>query len=296
MVGALTALKVLVIAGVGVLAFAIGRGSASHFVPFLGARTAAPSISELAAALVGVFFSFGGFWEASRIASEVDRPARTLPWALGLGVTTISALYLLTTIAFIYLVPPAGFTSSTDFARLAGEALLGSSGPTILASIVVLSVMVSLLALLVMAPRVYVAMSDDGLFPRVLGSINPSTQTPVGATALTAVLATVLALLGNFQQIVAFFICTSLAFIALAAAALFVVRRRTPFLAFRVPGYPLTPGVFVLLTLVVIALVAANSPLQAGLGFLLVALGLPAYAVFVSRRPAAASVSEGASG
>jgi APA family basic amino acid/polyamine antiporter len=281
--GTLTALKVLVIAGIGVLAFTIGEGSRSHFVPFVGARAGAPPLIEaLAGALVGTFFSFGGFWEASRIAGEIDRPERTLPRALAIGVISVTFLYLLTTCAFIYLVPVGSVTSAPEFARRAGEALLGSRGPSIFAAIVVLSVTVSMLALLVMAPRVYVAMSDDGLFPRALGSLNQTTRTPIKATALTAALASVLVLLGTFQQIVAFFICTAFGFIALAAAALFVLRPRAPGSPFRVPGYPYTSALFILLIVVVLVLVAVNRPLQAGSGIVLLLLGLPAHAFFVS--------------
>ena len=295
-IGVLTALKVLVIGGVGVLAFAIGAGSRSHFVPFVGTRAGAPPLGEaLAAALVGTFFSFGGFWEASRIASEITHPERTLPRALALGVVGVTALYLITTCAFIYLVPARSLTSPAEFARQAGEALLGSRGPAIFAAIIVLSVTVSILALLVMAPRVYVAMSDDGLFPQVLGSLNTTTRTPVPATALTAVLASLLVLAGNFQQIVSFFICTSLGFIALAAAALFVVKRRTPDRRVGVPGYPWTSALFVVLIIAVIALVALNRPWPAGAGFLLILLGLPAHSLFVSRRVAADHASEGVS-
>jgi basic amino acid/polyamine antiporter, APA family len=294
--GALTALKVLVIAGVGLLAFTVASGSFSHFVPFVGTHAAAPPLGEaLATALVGIFFSFGGFWEASRIAGEVDQPERTLPRALGMGVACVTTLYLITTCAFIYLVPAGSLTGPAEFARQAGQALLGSRGPSALAAIIVLSVTVSMLALLVMAPRVYVAMADDRLFPRALGSLNPTTGTPVRATALTAVLATALVLLGNFQQIVAFFMCTSLGFIALAAAALFVVRRRAPQSAFRVPGYPVTSGLFVLLLVAVIALIAVNRPLQAGSGFLLLMLGFPAHSLFASRRAPVEQVSQGVS-
>jgi APA family basic amino acid/polyamine antiporter len=292
--GALTAVKVLVIGGIGVLAFTIGRGSAAHFVPFVGVRTGAPPLVEaLAGALVGTFFSFGGFWEASRIAGEIDRPERTLPRALAIGVTSVTLLYVITTCAFIYLVPSGAVTSAPEFARRAGEALLGYRGPSIFAAVVVLSVTVSMLALLVMAPRLYVAMSDDGLFPRALGSLNPTTRTPVKATALTAVLASILVLLGTFQQIVAFFICTAFGFIALAAAALFVVRRRAPASPFRVPGYPYAPALFILLIVVVLGLVAVNRPLQAGAGFVLLLLGLPAHAFFVSRLAGPDSVSRG---
>ena len=294
--GALTAVKVLVIAGVGVLAFTVGAGSREHFIPFVGTRVGAPPLAEaLAGALVGTFFSFGGFWEASRIAGEIDRPERSLPRALALGVSCVTALYLLTTCAFMYLVPPGSMTGASEFARQAGEALLGSRGPVVFASIVVLSVTVSMLALLVMGPRVYVAMADDGVFPRALAVVNPTTRTPIRATALTAVIASALVLLGSFQQIVAFFICTSLGLIALAAAALFVVRRRVAASTFRTPGYPLTSGLFVLLVGAVVVLVAVNRPWQAGAGFALLLSGLPAHSLFTSRRTAAEPISQGAS-
>ena len=42
--------------------------------------------------------------------------------------------------AFVYVVPPQQVTSASEFARRAGEAMLGRSGPAVLASIVVLSV------------------------------------------------------------------------------------------------------------------------------------------------------------
>jgi APA family basic amino acid/polyamine antiporter len=131
-------------------------------------------------------------------------------------------------------------------------------------------------------------MSADGVFPRALGSLNARTGTPVLATGLTAGLASLLVLVGTFQQIVSFFICTAFGFIALAAAALFVVRRHGS-ARFRAPGYPLTPALFIVLLVAVILLVAVNRPLQAGSGVLIVLLGWPAYALFASRRSAAVS-------
>jgi len=127
----------------------------------------------------------------------------------------------------------------------------------------------------------------------MLGSLNQSTKTPIKATALTATLASLLVVLGTFQQIVAFFICTGFGFIALAAAAVFVMRRRAPLAPFRVPGYPYTPALFILLMLVVLVLVAVNSPLQAGAGIALLLLGLPAHSFFVSRVARPESVSRG---
>ncbi len=279
---AITTIKLLAFAAVVVLAFAASSGSWSHFQPFVGRHDTRVSSSDaLALGLVSVFFSFGGFWEASRIAGEVRNPQRTMPAALALGVTCITVVYLAMTTAFIYLVPVRQASSAAEFARQAGTAMLGDAGPSVLGMIVVLSVLASTLALLIMAPRLYVAMSDDGLFPSTLAAVNPVTRSPARATAVLALLASVFVSIATFQQIVAFFMCTTLGFIALAAAALFVVRRRTsdrP--AFRAPGHPVSAVLFVALVLGVVMLVAISRPLQAVSGFAIVLLGLPAHRFF----------------
>ena len=105
------------------------------------------------------------------------------------------------------------------------------------------------------------------------------------ATAVLASLATVFVLLGTFEQIAAFFMCTTLGFVALAAAAVFVVRRRAQGPSpFRAPGYPLTPALFVFLVLAVVTLVAVNRPFQASAGLALVLLGLPVSRLLTSPR------------
>lgn len=294
MLGVLTALKLLALAAIVLLAFTAGHGSWTHFVPLVGPRTGAPPLIEaIAVALIGAFFSFGGFWEASRIAGDIHNPGRTLPRALALGVTIVTLVYVMTTIAFIYLVPPGEVADAAVFARRAGEAMLGPRGPVVLAAMILLSVTVSLLALLVMAPRLYVAMSQDRLFQRSLASLNGPTGAPARATALLALLATLFVLVGTFQDIVAFFICTALGFIALAAASLFVVRRRAAGNAFRVPGYPITPALFVGLVLAVVGLIAVNRPWQAAIGFGVVLLGVPAHALLESRGSLATGASRG---
>jgi APA family basic amino acid/polyamine antiporter len=233
-----------------------------------------------------VFFSFGGFWEASRIAGEVRDAPRIMPVALTLGVTCVTLVYLAMTAAFIYLVPVQQATSAAEFARHAGEAMLGNAGPSVFAVIVVLSVLASVLALLIMAPRLYVAMSDDGLFPSALATVNAA-RSPARATALLALIASVFVSVATFQQIVAFFMCTSLGFVALAAAALVVVRHRTPDeSAFRAPGYPVSTALFVALVLGIVTLLAVNRPTQAIAGFGIVLLGLPAHWLLAKGRSA----------
>jgi APA family basic amino acid/polyamine antiporter len=281
----MTALKVAAFAGIVGVAFGAGAGSWAHFQPLLARPAATVPVSEaLALGVIGVFFSFGGFWEASRIASDIRNPARTVPAALAIGVATVTAIYVATTVAFIYLVPVQDVTSAPEFARRAGVALLGSSGPTVLAAIVVVSVATSMLALLIMAPRLYVAMSDDGLFLSFFASVSATTGAPSRAILLLAFLATVFVLVGTFQQIVALFLCTTLIFIALAAAALVVVRGDGPAPAFSAPGYPLTVVLFVILVLSVVFLVAIARPVHALAGFAIVLAGWPAHRLLARPR------------
>ena len=278
----LTVFKLLAFGAVVVVAFTTGGGNWSNFQPFVERhRVPLPLPEALAIGLISVFFAFGGFWEATRVAGEVKEPQRTMPAALAIGVTCVTAVYLVTTLAFIYLVPVEQVTSAAEFARRAGEAMLGGAGPRMLASVVVLSVLASILALLIMAPRLYVAMSRDRIFPSAVAAVDPRSGAPVRATVLLAAIATLFVAMGTFEQIVAFFMCTTLAFIALAAAALLVVRREPEsdaVVAFRAPR--VAPVLFILLVAGVVILVALNRPVQALAGATVVLLGAPAYRVF----------------
>ena len=284
----LTAVKVLALAAVVAVALVAGAGSWSHFVPFFARRPGSPPIAEaLAFGLVGAFYSFGGFWEVSRVAGETREPRRTVPRALAFGVVLVTLMYLVTTLAFLYLVPADQATSASAFAQRAGLAMLGRSGPGALAAVVVLSVVASVMALLLMAPRLYFAMGRDGVFPAGLARIHPVTKAPVRATVLLASIATVYVFSGTFREIMAFFMCTVLVFIALAAAALLAVRRRAPGPpqpgVFGTPAYPAAPALFILIVLAAAGGLVAARPVPALAGLVLTLLGLPAYGLFAPR-------------
>ena len=92
------------------------------------------------------------------------------------------------------------------------------------------------------------------------------------------VLASVLVLLGTFNQVVAYLIFVTVLFVAFTVAALFVLRRRpAPEGTYRTTGYPVTPLVFLVLVGVLLFLLASNNPREALLGAVVVALGLPVY-------------------
>lgn len=305
----LTAGKLLALAAIVAGALRAPAGSLAHFLPLFSRRPGAPPLPQaLGVGLVAVFYSFGGFWEASRVAGEVRDPATTLPRALALAVWTVTICYVAVTAALILLVPIGAASSAADLARTAGRALAGPSGPAALAAVVCVSVAGSVLALLFMAPRLYVAMAGDGLFPAALAVRTPRTQAPARATSFLAAIASALVVAGSFGQIVAFFLPTVLVFVGLSAAGIFRarrpprrenaaskpapsragagIRRRTGGGApppFRVPGFPVVPVLFVAFLAAVVAAILLARPLQVLAGFALVLLGVPAYGVLAAR-------------
>jgi APA family basic amino acid/polyamine antiporter len=94
-----------------------------------------------------------------------------------------------------------------------------------------------------------------------------------------------LAAIGSFEQLLTFVVFIGWIFYALAASSLFVYRRREPNAActYRVPGYPLTPLVFIGAAAGLVANTIATQPLRAAIGLGIVSLGVPAY-VFWSRQ------------
>jgi APA family basic amino acid/polyamine antiporter len=280
----------LTIAKLGALAFlavwSLGfqLGDWSHFLPLAAQRPGSLALPHaLAAGMVAAFFSFGGWWDVSKIAGEVRDPARTLPRAMILGVLGVTVAYILITGVFLYLVPPDRVTSDETFAAQAGEVLFGNAGGRVFSAIVIVSVMGSLAGLIMTAPRVYYAMAKDGLFPSSLAAVHPRFGTPARAIALQAGMAALLAAIGVFGEIVAYFIFVSVIFIALTVAAVFM-RRIKERAKSGIPGYPMTPVAFLMLAAVLLALLAAANPRQSLLGVVVTMLGAPVYHLTKGRK------------
>ncbi len=282
----LTVSKLGLLGLVIVLGFASKAGQWSNFQPLLAQRPGSQALlGALAGGLVGAFFSFGGWWDLSKLAGEIRDPERTLPRALIYGVTILTIVYIATSAAFIYLVPLEEVTSGETFAAQAGEVLFGRPGGQVLSGIVIVAVIGSLAAVVMSAPRVYFAMARDGLFIPAAAAIHPRYGTPARAIIIQATLASVLVVLGSFNTIISYFVFVVVVFIALTVAALFVLRRRLPQTnSYRTPGYPVTPIIFLLLIALLLFLLGGNNPKQAILGVVVVSLGLPVYYLFFRGR------------
>jgi APA family basic amino acid/polyamine antiporter len=284
----ITWLKLGTLGSLTVWAVVFRPGAWSNFVPFVSQRPGSmPLPAALAVAMVGAFYSFGGWWEVSKIAGEVRDPGRTLQRAMVLGVAVVTLVYILISGVFLYVIPLERVSSNETFVAQAGSALFGPAGGVVFAVIVVVCVLGSLAAFTMSAPRVYYAMAKDGLFLDAVGRVHPRFGTPAAAIAVQGAIGALLVWVSSFQQIIAYFIFVAVAFLGMTVAGLFVLRRglRGDATAILTPGYPITPLAFLILVTLLLIAVAAHSPRETTLGILVVLAGVPAYALFRRRTP-----------
>src|SRR5437773_1067318 len=272
-----TAAKYGALAALVLLAFAVGRGDFGNFVGAAGPLNG----GLFGLALVSVMWAYDGWGDLSFVGGEVRDPERNLPRALILGTGAVIAIYLSVNAAYLYLIPIAQMAHSPLVAADAAQLIVGRVGVGLVAVVVMVATFSTLLGSMLTAPRIFFAMADDGLFFRSVARVHPRFQTPWVAIVLTALPGIIYVSLRTFQQLADQFVIAIFPFYALAAAAVFVVRRRRPPAVLprpvRVPGYPVVPAVFVLATLYMLGNALWQAPLFTGLAFAIILLGVPVY-------------------
>ncbi|MFN8572135.1 MAG: amino acid permease [Gemmatimonadaceae bacterium] len=268
---------------VALIAMAVLRSGSSESSSAIGVP--APTFAVLGGALMGAFFAFGGWWDLGKMSEEIVEPRRTLPIALVGGIAVVTTAYAGLSVVFLRAIQGHGLASDEAFVVALGDALFGQSAARWLAAAVVVAVAGSLAAVLLGAPRVYLAMARSGVFPASLVRFDAKRQSTVRATMVQVALACVLVSIGTFDQILGYFIPAAIFFLGLSAAAiLFLPRPSAESGVFRAPWHPLPIVVFLLLVIVMLTLFAVGRPLQTFIGAAVVALGIPVSWVVV-RRP-----------
>ena len=264
------------------LAFLAGSGDWSHFATAPGPVT--PGLFGLA--LVSVLWAYDGWGDLSFVGGEVRDPERYLPRALIAGTIGIVAIYLLVNAAYLYLLPIDQMARSPLVAADAAQVVLGRIGIGAVSVVVMLATFSTLVGSILTAPRIFFAMADDGLFFKTIAKVHPRYHTPSAAIVLTACLGVGFVLIRTFEQLADQFVVAIFPFYALAAAAVFVLRRRRPDLPrpVRVLGYPVVPLLFVLASFIILGNALWSHPRETGFAFLVILLGVPVYSWWTRRR------------
>ncbi|NUQ12187.1 MAG: amino acid permease [Gemmatimonadaceae bacterium] len=275
-----TLVKFVALLVMSVILLAGGQGGA----PLPAADHAGPGalLSAAGVAMLSVLWAYEGWQYVTFATGEAADPARSMPRAIGLGTLLIIGIYLLANVGYLAALGPAGVAASE---RVAGDAMTAVLGPwagRAIAAAIIVSMWSAALATVITLPRASYTMARDGAFFAALAKVHPTHQTPAVAIVATCAWAAALALSGTFEQLLAYVVFVGWIFYALAAAAVIVLRRKRPDAErpYRVPGYPVTPLLFVLAAVALVANTIVTQPRFAALGLGMVALGAPAYLVW----------------
>ena len=229
-----------------IVAFALGSGGAAERI---GPLTPPGSfaVGAFGLALVSALWAYDGWADLSYIGGEVKDPERNLPRALIIGALMVMGIYLLANLAYLTVLGIEGMRTSRLVAADVAQAVIGRPGVVFVAVTVMLSTFGALNGALLTTPRIFFAVAADGLFPRKIAAVHPRFETPYVAIGLAALLGIGFVLVRTFEQLADAFVTAILPFYALGVASLFTLRRRPGYApAFRVPGYPVVPALFIL--------------------------------------------------
>ena len=319
-----TVAKVAALSGLVAVGFAVGRNAeavAANFGDFwrnagLGAQhliqvgTGGPmvlvgTVAILAVAQTGSLFSADAWNNVTFTAAEVRNPRRNLPLALALGTGLVIALYVLTNLAYLNVLPLAGDSNGTTVlargiqyptedrvATAAMQVMFHNVGGVLMAAAILISTFGCNNGLILAGARVYYAMAKDRLFFQSAGNVHPRYHTPAVSLMVQMIWTCVLCLSGSYGQLLDYIIFAVLVFYILTIAGLFVLRRTRPNAdrPYKAVGYPVLPAIYIVLAIYIDLVLLRYKPQYTWPGLFIVLIGIPVYFVW-SRRAGVAKTA-----
>jgi APA family basic amino acid/polyamine antiporter len=286
----LAALKVTAFVLFIALGLSFGTGSTANLQSSAGAVT--PSSWLLA--LVPVMFAYAGWNAASYVAEEIRDPARNVPLALGAGTIVVIAIFFFLNVLYLYVLPIGELAKiQRSVLDVVADKLLGARAGDIMGIVSLVSLAASISAMTIAGPRVYYAMARDGVFLPAAAKVHPRYQTPAISIVAQSIWSAVLVLSGGADALIRYTGFAVVLFSGVAVTALFVLRSREPNAPrpFKAFGYPIVPGIFAVVSLLIVANALYGDPRTSGAGVLIILAGLPVYWIF-ARRPKPARIGQ----
>ena len=218
--------------------------------------------SGVMAAAAVVFFAYIGFDAVSTTAEEARNPRRDLPVGIIASLVICTLLYLTVAAILSGIVPVTEYRSNPG--ALPGVAAVDPSSRVqflnapvafalaflemdwasyVVSAGAVAGITSVLLVLLLSQPRIFFAMSRDGLLPRAASKVHPRFGTPYVTTILTCLVVAVVSGVTQIQIVGEMTsIGTLFAFVVVCAAVLMLrIKRPDAERPFRVAGGPVVP-------------------------------------------------------
>jgi APA family basic amino acid/polyamine antiporter len=230
-------------------------------------------------AMIACLWAYEGWYCISFVAGEVKNPQRNIPFALGLGVATIMAIYLSANLAYLKMLPLTEIAETPRVAATVAERTLGALGGSFVSLTILLSIIGSTNGLILTAARVYFAQARDGLFFSRVAEIHPRFETPGFSLVFQGVWASILAASGSYDKLFSYVIFAAWIFYGMTVAGVLILRRKQPDRErpYRMWGYPVTPLLFAGVSFWFVGNTMVTTPGPSLAGLAIIATGIPVY-------------------
>jgi len=260
--------------------FCLGHGSIENFSK--GLEISLIFQDKFAISLIFITFAYSGWNAAAYLGGEIKNPVRNIPLALFTGTALVVCFYLLLNIVYIYALSPAEMSGVLEVGTKSAVSLFGDNISRYFSGAIALGILSVLSAMIMTGPRVYYAMSKDGVFFELFGKINGLRQTPVYAIFLQAVIAIIMVITASFDKLLLYIGFTLSLCAMLTVVGMMLLRIKKPDLkrSYKTFGYPVTPLLFILGNLWIIYFCIKSRPITSLFGLGTIGLGVLFYTYF----------------
>ena len=290
-----TILKIALIVIIIVAGFCVKSTQPVSFLP-TKADGALILSAPFAISLYWVMFAYSGWNASTYIVGELRNPSRTIPLSVGLGTVIVMVLYLGMNAVFLRTTPIAEMVGKQQVAVIAGTHIFGAAGAKVMALFICLGLVSSVSGMMWIGPRITAAMGEDLRVLNFLARRNPH-GVPVSAILAQYAIVIVMLLTATFQNAVNYVQFSLTLCSTLTVLGVFVLRWRQPDLPrpYRTWGYPITPLIFLGISIWMLEHMLADSSTRAPSlwGLATMALGLVVY--FLSPKTMAPQPSKASS-
>jgi len=275
----LTILKVTLIIFLLLAGFLSGKGDMSNFSSGGGVSSGLAGWKTIGLSLMWIMFAYSGWNASTYLGAEIKNPAKTLPGSLILGTGIVILLYLGINVLYVFGIHPDEMKGVISVGGLAMGNLFGKSADTLFSLLIAFALFSSLSAFIIIGPRVYYSMANDGLFFKSVAKIHKRFKVPSNSILLQCLIAVILVMSGTFEQVLTYMGFALGIFPILTVIGVIKLRRDNPS-ALRLPGYPFTQIVYVATGILILVLAFLERPMESSIASLTVVIGIPAYYIF----------------
>jgi basic amino acid/polyamine antiporter, APA family len=270
------------------------RGSASNLLPLAPERLDLDVFGAIGVAMISILFAYDGWHFVGFVAGEMKDPARNVPRSILIGIFTMIAIYAAVNIAYYFALGQSGIAASDRVASDAASALVGPVGASLIALAIMCSTFGANAANMLAGPRVLFAMARDGLVYPKLAEIHPRFASPANAIWFLAIWASVLTLTGGYEHLITMAMFANWILFTMIAYSVVVLRRLHPEWPrpYRVPFYPFSVAIFVLVASVFVLNTLIESPRSSIFGLVIQAVGVVFYLAWRTKSARAAAPAE----